>query len=489
VDSLVGLARKEDTISAFETVEATERGGISKGDLVENARVELEAETVGEQDHRVIDGLAELSEGDKDYWAFRKDRARLRAHGLTQYPAMMVPSMQAVLLDIVSRADPDVRSVLDPFAGSGTTLVECMRLGLDYVGQDINPLAVLISRVKAGPFHTRRAATAAERIVHLAKSDQDKSIEARFPGLKKWFSRSAASELSRLRRAIRSEKNLWCRRVLWTALAETIRLTCNSRTSTFKLHIRSSEDLRRRTVGPLATFGCVVSDIVVRLKEEAESLRSGGLLTQNGYYRGDIKVVLGDSSKSDGVDKLAGSDLLITSPPYGDNTSTVPYGQYSYLPLQWIDLQDIDEEADCSYLRSTYEIDTRSLGGSRRNALSQIQRFVAQSPSLGATLSRLAELPVDRASRVAAFFRDLESCLATLVEGLRSQAFMVWTVGNRRVGGQVVPTDAVLTELLQLKGVRLITRIERRIPNKRMATRNNIAKTMHRESILVYRKT
>ena len=29
-------------------------------------------------------------------------------------------------------------------------------------------------------------------------------------------------------------------------------------------------------------------------------------------------------------------DLVITSPPYGDNQTTVTYGQYSTLPMYWI---------------------------------------------------------------------------------------------------------------------------------------------------------
>ena len=40
--------------------------------------------------------------------------------------------------------------VFDPFAGSGTTLLEAQRLGLPSVGIDLNPIACLIARVKTG---------------------------------------------------------------------------------------------------------------------------------------------------------------------------------------------------------------------------------------------------------------------------------------------------------------------------------------------------
>lgn len=438
-------------------------------------------------DQRIVWELERFSKWDNDYWTFRRGVSRGQAHGLTQYPAMMVPTMQAVLLGVVTNVDSRVSAVLDPFAGSGTTLVESMRLGLNYTGQDINPLALLLCRAKAGPFHTARLASAVKNTVERANSDPGRRVEADFPGLEKWFSANAAIELSRIRRAIRCVDDVWCRRVLWTGLAETVRLTSNSRTSTFKLHIRSPDELRSRTVNPLKTFAAIIANITKRLHEEAMALREAGHLTPDGRYRGHVVLQLGDSTDLM-PSARGGHDLLVTSPPYGDNTSTVPYGQYSYLPLQWIDLDDIDEGVDSDHLRSTQEIDARSLGGSKKHAVRDVQPLLPVSRSLKETLLRLEELPADRASRVAAFYRDLDASLHQLLAALRASAYMIWTVGNRRVGGEPVPTDAILVELLAAKEVRLVTRIKRKIPNKRMATRNAIASTMSGETILVFRK-
>lgn len=441
---------------------------------------------VGATDDRVVEELERLSEADGDYWAFRGRADRKQTQGLTQYPAMMVPEMQAVLVKAVATAARDVSSVYDPFAGSGTTLVESMRLGLDFAGQDINPLAVLFCRTKAGPFHTRRLSRAVKDVVDWARADRSRRFEADFPGLRKWFSSGAIVELSRIRRAIRRVDHTWCRQVLWTGLAETVRLTSNSRTSTFKLHIRSEEDLESRKVSPLEIFETVVADISERLRDEAGTLREGGHLSKNGYYRGKVDIRLWDSSKWS--PDVGTHDLLVTSPPYGDNTSTVPYGQYSYLPLQWIDLEDIGEEVKADCLCSAYEIDRRSLGGSRRNAVEQVRPLLKVSASLKKTLSRLGDLPADRQGRVAAFVRDLDASVGAVVGALRPMAYMIWTIGNRCVGGEPVPTDDIVEELLAAKGVRPVMRIERKIPTKRMATRNAIASTMGREAILVFRK-
>ncbi len=442
--------------------------------------------TGSSKDAGIVGELKRLSEADNDYWTFRGRAARQQTQGLTQYPAMMVPAMQAVLVKAVADVDECVSRVFDPFAGSGTTLVECMRLGLDYTGQDINPLAVLFCRTKAGPFHTRKLASVIKEVLNQAGADRGTRTEANFPRLEKWFSPAVIKDLSRIRRAIRQVDHTWCRRVLWTGLAETVRLTSNSRTSTFKLHIRSADDLESRKVNPLQTFATVITDINARLHGEAEALRERGHLSTNGYYRGNIGIRLGDTTKLKPARDL--HDLLVTSPPYGDNASTVPYGQYSYLPLQWIDLHDIDEDADSRYLRTTHEIDTRSLGGSRKNAVEGVAPLMNVSPSLKQTLCRLKKLPADRGARVAAFCRDLDSSLYAILNALKPRAYMIWTVGNRRVGGDPVPTDRILEELMAARGTRLVTRLERKIPNKRMATRNSIATTMRGEAILVFRK-
>ena len=233
-------------------------------------------------DNRIARELQSLSDADDDYWTFRGRAARGKSQGLTQYPAMMVPAMQAVLIKVVTEVGGRVTRVFDPFAGSGTTLVECMRLGLDYQGQDINPLAVLFCRTKAGPFHVHKLGAVAEEVVQRAGADRGRKVEAEFPGLEKWFCPTAITQLSRIRRAIRRVDHVWCRRVLWAGLAETVRLTSNSRTSTFKLHVRSKDNMESRKVNPLKTFATVVSDMTKRLHEEAESLRAGGTIE---HYR------------------------------------------------------------------------------------------------------------------------------------------------------------------------------------------------------------
>jgi hypothetical protein len=384
-----------------------------------------------------------------------------------------------------------VKTVLDPFIGAGTTMTDCMTLGLDLGGQDINPLAILISRVKRGPFFQealpRRVRMALERI----KTDTSEEVEADFPRLDKWFEPEIQVELSRIRRAIRSEGQMWARRFLWVALAETVRLTSNSRTSTYKLHIRPSDEIESRELSAIEVFENAVAENLDDLLSFKETLEKSGYL-RRGHYTGKLSVRLQDSAVRVLPPPGSGNryDLLVTSPPYGDNTSTVPYGQHSYLPLQWIGLEDVDDRAiDGNWLRSTYEIDKRSLGGRRRREIEPLTEALAEkSETYAAAVDSLMDEPKDRRARVTTFSYDLDRSLDPIVRSLNRNAYLIWIVGNRHVGGLEVPTDDILIELLNHRDIVLVTRATRRIVFRRMAARNRISSMMRKEHILVFRK-
>lgn len=431
--------------------------------------------------------LASLASDDK--WAFRSWAPREQSHGLFQYPAMMVPQMQRELMMHLAH-DSDAVSAYDPFAGSGTTLAEAMLLGLDFLASDINPLAVLLCRTKAGPFFTRAYGAAGERVVAHACRSRSQLIAVDFPGWEKWFRIDVAVGLSRLHRAIRAEKLIATRRFLWVALAETVRLVSNSRTSTVKLHTRPKREIEARDINVPAMFERIFARNLKRFHEHADALIEQELLTRQGHYIGDLAIHLHNvcSGPCPNAEQQPYA-MLVSSPPYGDNASTVPYGQHAFLPLQWIDLHDIDEHADERFLASTHAIDSMSLGAPTRGALDAILPTRAVSPALDRTLTALDDQPRDRAMRVAAFWRDVEMSLDHILAALQPGALMAWTVGNRRVGGLQVPMDEILVELLSHRGCETVSVLTRAIPDcrKRMASRNSVAETMSAERVLVLR--
>jgi len=435
-------------------------------------------------DAQIRKKLDDLSVSAPDYWSYSGRAARRCAHDYFQYPAMMVPDMLSDLIRVISGSDQNIHTVYDPFAGSGSVLTETMLLGLDFIGRDINPLAVLLCKAKMGPFRAEQLEDKLDDVLAFVESDDLYRREADFPGLRKWFEANTINELSKLRRAIRAEPALWARRFFWVALAETVRRTSNSRTSTFKLHIRTPKDIQSRSLSALRTFEEVALQNIGRLDEQSIVLGQQQLLKRS-EYKGRIEVSL---RSAEAVVRGRQFDLLVTSPPYGDNTSTVSYGQYSYLPLQWIDLADIHSRADNTFLGSTHEIDKRSLGGIKKAAFDGTDNLRRISPAFSHALECLRDCPPDRRARVAAFCRDLHRCIQPILGSLRKNAYMVWVIGNRCVGGQEIPMVRIVYEFLTSNGAVPVVTIKRLIPTKRMALKNNVSQTMCKEAILIFRR-
>ncbi len=417
-------------------------------------------------------------------WVTGGGSHREHAPAYFQYPAMMSPVVQRDLLAAVLSVAPESRSIFDPFCGSGTILSEAMYAGLSCWASDINPLAVLLCRVKSGMYRADVLSSHRRDVLRRARSDSSANIETGLANWKKWFRRAAARELSTLRRAIRSITDADSRRFFWACLAETVRVTSNSRTSTYKLHIREKKEIRKAPL-PLKAFKAISKQNINHHKTVGQYLHQLGYL-QRERYTSRLDVQRQDVTS--GFKKTF--SILMTSPPYGDNTTTVPYGQHSYLPLQWIDLTDIDDRAPQTLLRTTQQIDRLSLGGKlpRRREIEALKYLTDVSPTLLRVAKRLTPAPPDRRSRVLGFVRDLDTALSKVVPAVQVNGYMVWTIGNRRVGGYELPLADILRELLAARSTVFVGRCKRKIPQKRMAIRNSISPTMRTEHLLVFRR-
>lgn len=436
--------------------------------------------------------LARHSETDPEFWTF-KGNIRQGSHGIFQYPAMMVPQLQGTLLDDLLKVDTETKTIYDPFAGSGTILIEAMLRGLNVVAADINPMALLLCAVKARPIAEKPIARAIGRVVQEAlKSSAECRIS--FPGIDKWFTERAKTELYRLKAAIANVGNKEVRRFLWVSLAETVRLTSNSRTSTFKMHLYSADVMADRDPKPIQVFGEIARIHSRLLQEQSEEL-SGQKLLYKRRYRNSITLILGDVRETTSpLLETLHADALMTSPPYGDNQTTVPYGQHSYLPLQWIAASDLpgSDLGDCRELyRDAYLIDHISLGGSIVGADRLESTMMERSESLAKTIDLLRsdDNPTLR-RKLITYARDLDESLSAIINRLRPGAFMFWTLGARHVGGLPVPLTEIVREMLEKRDAVHIHTLERQIPanKKRMALRNDRGVTMRAESVLVMRK-
>lgn len=409
------------------------------------------------------------------------------ARSILNYPAMMVPSVQEPIIERLSEALNKNVSLLDPFMGASNTLVTGMKYGMNVFGQDINPLSILLSQVKTTFYQKDELVDADQRVISCINSDTSDVIEVSFTNINKWFTKDVQIDLSKIYRAIRKEPNLRIRKFFWVALAETIRLTSNDRTSTFKMHMRPIEEINARQVSVLKTFGSISKKNIKNFVDYISVLVEKGHI-KKGKYTKNAEVVWGDTNS--GINTQKTFNLLVTSPPYGDNQTTVTYGQFSYLPLQWIPLEDIDTTIEMDYLKTAQAIDNRSLGGQIKESINDIEeRVFDKSKTLKKFINQFKNGERKKAEKVTRFINDLDNSIDKMLPRMREDSFLVWTIGNRNVNKQVVQNDLILNELFASKGVNLFTDLERDILSKRMPGRNNFSDMMSKEKILIFKKT
>lgn len=458
------------------------RGCDAVGQIDEHGLPE-ESELVHSNDIALRNGLHALVASNPDFWDFGGTARRNFSHGYFQYPAMMVPNMVGHALDQVATHRGGRIHLFDPFAGSGTVVTEAVARGWDMTAVDLNPLAVLLCRTKAGPFFPKAMTAAAAEV--LSKVRQTRLTASHwFPNVRKWFEPEVIEDLSRLRRAIEGVDLSAARRFLWVAMAETVRVTSNSRLSTVKLHVKAAED--RVPSDAVAVFARIVARNLELLEAETGALRESGRL-HRGWPSSQATVVLGDAADVYVSGVRERPNVLVTSPPYGDNHSTITYGQHAFLPLQWIGLSDTGA-TDRSVLLKPTAIDSMSLGGRRRNGLERAEGLGDKSEAASVTLCRLAEVRRDHANKVGAFLSDLDRALDSALRALARGSHIVVTVGDRTVSGTRIPTARIVQDMVTARGAVVIAAVPRRLPaSRRMASRNRFASRMDTEWMLVMR--
>ena len=447
--------------------------------------------------------LAERFEGltleSEDRWDYMgtSNSERDYVHGLCTYPAMMVPKMQREMLAVCLKEIKTLRpKLLDPFAGSGTVLVEGMLNGLDIVAIDINPLAVLLCKVKSTIIDINELEQKTEQLFKNIATYNESSIHC-FKGIDKWFAPKAITDLSKIRTAIIQDNSLETRRFFWVTFCEVIRMVSNSRDCTYKLYIKDADDIRSFSKDTISLFKETLMLNINKYKEFYKVLKAKKFLKRDGSaYKGKVKVVLGDCFRYLLSSKTK-FDLVFTSPPYGDNHTTVSYGQYSVLALRWIDSKDIDDNIDPKLFETYYEIDKNSFGGlsSSKSITSERKNVASKSETLSKQISSVTMQAPNQVNKLIAFYSDFDRFLEVLSRKISPSGISVWVLGNRRVARQEIFMNKIVAELADNYDFDFVTSFTRRIINKRMPTVSaytgegaNSVETMTREHIQIFSK-
>jgi site-specific DNA-methyltransferase (cytosine-N4-specific) len=319
-----------------------------------------------------------------------RQATRYSVHGLHEYKGKFNPQVARALLNILGFDKAD--RVLDPFCGSGTTLVECAHLGIPSFGVDLNPFAVYVANAKLLALGTPadKVRTALGRVIRDCRKKPGKLHDGdeNQTYLRGWFHKEILETIEQLRTTVLQEY-VEEPPILLTIASNLLR----------DYSLQDPNDLRiRRRCSALPTEPFIAAF-------EKAALSAIERLQQTQKILGDLSSPM--RAQLFDVDALAASsevgifDGAITSPPYA---TALPYIDTQRLSLVWLRLIPPDEILELE----AELIGSREIRGQKRQQLQE------------ALDANAAELP----TREIRFCRKLQRALRE-ADGFRRQAVPV----------------------------------------------------------------
>lgn len=445
--------------------------------------------TMNNTDKKIINELENKITENSEYLDFSGSNTKTLTHGYHTYPAMMIPQLAKGFIELTQKHNPDIQNIYDPFMGSGTTIVEGIVHGLDSYGIDINPLSLLMTKAKTTAINPDFLSENIESLKDMIHQDSlnymmgTHGIEniPDFARIDFWFKPQVIEALQLIKNNIlkfKEEKDIFY--FFMAAFSETVRYVSNTRNSEFKLYRMPKEKLEKWDPNVINIYFDYLKRNYngnIDLYKELQILD----------YQPEVIISKGSNSKSNFEEGTF--DLVVTSPPYGDSKTTVAYGQFSRLSLQWLDLE-IDEDTKLN------QLDNIMLGGKvdkEVNISNELKRL--DSPTLNKTYEIIKEKDEKRALEVLQFYIDLDESIKQTARVMKSGSYQYWVVANRTVKRVNIPTDVIISELFRKYDVDHLHNFYRNIPNKRMPSKNSPTNkigeksvTMNAEIILMLKK-
>jgi hypothetical protein len=243
-------------------------------------------------------------------WSERDLPERVRTkhvHRLHPYLGKFIPQLVEALLE---RHLPRGGRVLDPFAGSGTTLVQALESGLDATGADVAPFNCLLMQVKTREYNPFVLETELREACARLEEFEGRRPEAPIPRyVRDWYAPRAAAELLFFRGLVDDYEHADVLRVVLARAARSAR-----RTTHFDLDFPRSPQR--------SEYWCHKHRRTCRPVEEARRFLRRYSLDTLGRIRDftrvrargrEAEVLHGDARELD----FGGSfDGVVTSPPY-----------------------------------------------------------------------------------------------------------------------------------------------------------------------------
>ena len=372
------------------------------------------------------------------------DNMKLPVHRWFRYSAGFSAEWVRKLLSEISIDDRASTMVLDPFVGSGTTLLASDVVGIPSVGVEAHPFVVRVARAKllwGTPINEFIAK--ADAILRRARTMT--SIKSQYPDLVyRCFTDDTLSRLDKLRRAWMEENdNTNASELAWLALTAILRPTSTAGTAQWQYILPKKN--KRVVEEPFKAF----ESQVYLMRADMSAFQSQVTDTLATLIEGDARDCpeLEDSSV----------DIVVTSPPYANN--------YDYADATRFEMSfwsEVESWADLHKAVRQYLIRSCSQHAAREKlVLEEILADEAVAP-IGAELSEVCgELAEERLlhggkkhyhTMVAAYFADMAKTWHELRRVCKPGAKLCFVIGDSAPYGVYVPVDKWLGQLALAAG-------------------------------------
>ncbi len=361
--------------------------------------------------------------------------------------------------------------------GSGTVLRQATDLGHQAIGFDMDPLAVLMTRVWTTPVGEKLVDTLAERITKRIGEIHPK--EVRLPWMDEdvetsnfvdfWFTEPQKGDLRRIafaldelgRETTAPEENVAID-LLRIALSRLI-ITKDKGASLARdvSHSRPHKVADHNSFDVFPMFARSIKAVQKRLREAPP--------------RGSADISLGDardlSSLGDGS-----IDAVLTSPPY---LNAIDYMRGHRLSLVWLG----HRLGDLRTIRSS------SIGAERApDSLEDAAVITEMRQAMGA----IDELPNKYQSMINRYIQDIRRMICEIARVLKDDAHATFVMGNSCLRDIFIRNSAAVTTAAEHAGLSLVSETERLLPVRSRylpMTSEQLGKRMRTETILTFART
>jgi len=396
-------------------------------------------------------------------WSFKGSRADdTWTHGYHRYPAKFVPSLVRKIIENYSQ---DNGTVIDLFAGCGTTLVESKMHGLESLGIDINPVAKLITKAKTSPIKPETLSREYERLEsRMLCYHHDKNIKlARHQRVDYWFSKREKQKIAFLYANILLIKEPKIKDFFLCALSNILK-NCSRwlQTST-----KPQIDPDKKPAEPFKVFRKQVKMMMLKNEHYYRELKG------KGFLRTACSIKIADARRT-GI-RSNSAQTIITSPPY---VTSYEYADIHQLTGYWFeyinDIRVFRKKFIGSYHTNNHDTD--------------IQNPLAQK-----IVEDLSKKSKKTAREVAKYFSDMYDVAIEMKRILKKGGRACLVIGNTTLKGVTIKTAEVFARILvsnkfEIENIirRSIPGVHKQIPTIRDRITGQFTSLSNKNSKLVY---